>query len=103
MTRAIPWAQQQLQPATVWNFTQGAGQAVAVLDSGVSATAPALSGAVLPGLNAVTGGNGDTDCAGHGTFAAGIIAARAAPGSGFAGLAPGLASCRSTWPTRTGR
>ncbi len=89
VSRAIPWAQQQLQPAAVWNFTQGGGQVVAVLDSGVSATAPALSGAVLPGLNAVTGGNGDTDCTGHGTFAAGIIAARPAPGGGFAGLAPG--------------
>ena len=88
MTSAVPWAQQEFRPARLWGFTRGAGQVVAVVDSGVSATAPALSGAVLPGLNAVTGGPGDTDCIGHGTFAAGIIAARPAPGAGFAGLAP---------------
>ena len=88
VTSAVPWAQQEFRPARLWGFTRGAGQVVAVVDSGVSATAPALSGAVLPGLNAVTGGPGDTDCIGHGTFAAGIIAARPAPGAGFAGLAP---------------
>jgi membrane-anchored mycosin MYCP len=88
VSAAVPWAQQQLQPATVWGLTEGRGQVVAVLDSGVSAAAPALSGAVMPGLNAVTGGRADTDCTGHGTFAAGIIAARPAPGSGFTGLAP---------------
>jgi membrane-anchored mycosin MYCP len=88
VSHAVPWAQQELQPAMAWNFTQGAGQVVAVLDSGVSATAPALAGAVLPGLNAVTGGPGDRDCTGDGTFVAGIIAARPAPGGSFAGLAP---------------
>jgi membrane-anchored mycosin MYCP len=85
---AVPWAQQQLRPNRVWSLTRGAGQVVAVLDSGVSATAPALSGAVLRGSDVLTGGAGDTDCTGHGTFVAGIIAARPTPGSGFAGLAP---------------
>jgi type VII secretion-associated serine protease mycosin len=72
----------------VWRLTQGAGQTVAVLDSGVSAKAPALAGAVLPGLNIATGKPADTDCGGHGTFVAGLIAARSQHGSGFAGLAP---------------
>jgi type VII secretion-associated serine protease mycosin len=85
---AVPWAQQQLRPSSVWDLTQGAGQTVAVLDSGVSAAAPALAGAVLPGLDVATGGPASTDCAGHGTFVAGLIAARPAAGSGFAGVAP---------------
>ena len=89
VSTAVPWAQQQLRPSSVWDLTKGTGQTVAVLDSGVSATAPALAGAVLPGLNVATGRSANTDCAGHGTFVAGLIAARPTGGSGFAGLAPG--------------
>jgi len=85
---AMPWAQQELQPSSVWRLTQGAGQTVAVLDSGVSAKAPALAGAVLAGLDVGTRQPADTDCGGHGTFVAGTIAARSQPGSGFAGIAP---------------
>jgi membrane-anchored mycosin MYCP len=87
---ARPWAQAELRPSAAWPLTQGAGQTVAVLDSGVSASAPALAGAVLPGLDVGTRRQpADTDCGGHGTFVAGIIAARPRPGSGFAGVAPG--------------
>jgi membrane-anchored mycosin MYCP len=85
---AVPWAQRELKPSSVWRLTQGAGQTVAVLDSGVSAKAPALAGAVLPGLDVGTSKPADTDCGGHGTFVAGLIAARSQPGSGFAGIAP---------------
>ncbi len=88
MLATVPWAEQMLQPGSAWTFTEGAGQIVAVLDSGVSATAPALSGAVLRGLTVTTGKGADTDCTGHGTFVAGIIAARPTAGAGFAGLAP---------------
>jgi membrane-anchored mycosin MYCP len=86
--RTTPWAQSLLDPGGVWAFTRGAGQLVAVVDTGVSATAPALAGAVLPGRNMVTGGPANTDCLGEGTFAAGIIAARQVGGA-FTGLAPG--------------
>jgi membrane-anchored mycosin MYCP len=85
---AVPWVQQELEPSSVWRMTQGTGQIVAVLDSGVSAKAPALAGAVLPGLDVGTSQPADTDCGGHGTFVAGTIAARSQPGSGFAGIAP---------------
>lgn len=85
---AVPWAQQQLAPQRVWDMTTGAGQVVAVVDSGVSGTAPALPGAVLPGRDILTGHAGNSDCLGHGTFAAGLIAARPEPGTGFEGLAP---------------
>jgi type VII secretion-associated serine protease mycosin len=88
VTQTVPWAQQELQPARVWSITGGGGVTVAVLDSGVSATAPALSGAVLPGLDVLDRQPADTDCLGHGTFTAGIIAARPAPGDSFAGVAP---------------
>lgn len=85
---ALPWAQQQLQPSAIWGMTQGGGQTVAVLDGGVSATAPALAGAVLPGIIAGERNAADTDCSGHGTFVAGLIAARPTRQTGFTGLAP---------------
>ena len=85
-----PWAQEWLRPQRIWPLTQGAGVVVAVLDSGVDATGAQLAGRVGPGRDLLTpaGGRADNDCVGHGTFAAGIIAAAAAPGVGFVGIAP---------------
>ncbi len=85
---AVPWPQQELAPKRVWDLTEGAGQLIAVVDSGVSDTTPGLAGAVLPGRDILTGNSGDTDCLGHGTFTAGLIAARPTPGTGLVGLAP---------------
>jgi membrane-anchored mycosin MYCP len=84
-----PWAQAYLDASEVRSFTTGAGQVIAVVDTGVSASAPALAGAVLPGASMVGSGAGDTDCLGEGTFVAGLIAAGPIPGAGLAGLAPG--------------
>ncbi|GAB3553844.1 type VII secretion-associated serine protease mycosin [Actinopolyspora lacussalsi] len=88
--RARPWAQEMLAPERVRELTRGAGVTVAVVDSGVDATTPQLAGAVLDGVDVLSdgGGTADTDCLGHGTFVAGIIAARPAEGTGFTGVAP---------------
>ena len=85
---AVPWAQQQLQPQRAWPLTRGDGVVVAVVDSGVDGTVPQLRGRVLSGVDVVTGGRADSDCVGHGTFVAGIIAAASRPDSGLAGIAP---------------
>ncbi|MBM7078942.1 S8 family serine peptidase [Micromonospora sp. MMS20-R1-14] len=83
------WAQQVLAPEQVWPFSQGAGVTVAVLGSGVDADHPQLRGRVGSGFDAVRGsGPADTDCTGQGTRVAGLIVARQAGGSPFAGLAP---------------
>jgi membrane-anchored mycosin MYCP len=86
--REVPWAQDRLLPKRVWNLTQGAGVTVAVIDSGIDASVPQLAGRVLPGVDVVGSGPADTDCLGHGTFVAGVIAAQPAPGTGLAGVAP---------------
>lgn len=85
----VPWAQRYLAPERVWPLTKGGSVLVAVVDTGVSAAAPALQGAIAGNGIALTGQGGPmTDCAGRGTFMAGLIAARPVAGVGFAGLAP---------------
>lgn len=88
VTEKTPWSQSRVAATRVWPITRGAGQVVAVIDTGVDGGVPQLSGAVLDGHDVVRGGNGLGDCVSHGTFVAGIIAARPVNGSGFAGVAP---------------
>jgi hypothetical protein len=86
--RKPPWAQVRLHAEAVWPVTRGAGVTVAVLDTGVSAAAEGLLGAVRSGVDVVSAGPADSDCIGRGTALAGIIAARAVTGSAFVGVAP---------------
>lgn len=74
--------------ARVWALTRGAGQTVAVIDTGVARhrRLPHL----IPGGDYVSTGDGTADCDGHGTLVAGIIGATddsADPGA-FTGIAP---------------
>lgn len=86
------WA---LEPASTsfrkaWNATKGGGVIVAVVDTGVRKTHEDLAGAVLSGIDLVTGsGDGSNDENGHGTHVAGIIAAQI-NGRGIVGAAPGI-------------
>lgn len=76
-----------LDLARVWPLTRGAGQRVAVIDTGISRQR--LLADVVPGGDYVSTGDGTQDCDAHGTLVAGIIAA--APdsnGAGFGGVAP---------------
>ncbi|MBO0856227.1 MAG: type VII secretion-associated serine protease mycosin [Nocardia sp.] len=83
---SIPQAQQALGIDKAWQFSRGAGQLVAVIDTGVAPN-PRLPG-MIGGGDFVSHTNGTEDCDAHGTFVAGIIAARQVPGQGFAGVAP---------------
>jgi membrane-anchored mycosin MYCP len=86
---ADTWPQKLLAPDRAWPFGRGVGQRVAILDSGVDASQPALAGRVERGFNAVTGhGRADSDCAGTGTQVAGAVAARSAAANGIDGVAP---------------
>lgn len=70
-------------------LADGHGVTVAVIDSGVDATHPQLQGAVRSGPDQLDGGGSLSDCVGHGTGVAGIIAARPIAGSTLQGIAPG--------------
>ncbi|HEY7224476.1 MAG TPA: type VII secretion-associated serine protease mycosin [Micromonosporaceae bacterium] len=84
------WGFTRLRPDLAWPLTRGAGVTVAVIDSGVSPTHPALAGKVLTGRDFLLDSTGQCDENGHGTLVAGIIAGRATVSNGyrFAGVAP---------------
>ncbi|OLB80556.1 MAG: type VII secretion-associated serine protease mycosin [Actinobacteria bacterium 13_2_20CM_2_71_6] len=85
----VPWPQARYDPKQLAGIADGSGVTVAVVDSGVDATHPQLTGAVLRGEDLLSpGGTGQRDCVGHGTAVASIIAAAPLPGVDFAGLAP---------------
>ncbi|MBD0322075.1 MAG: type VII secretion-associated serine protease mycosin [Aldersonia sp.] len=78
--------QRQLDVASAWQFTRGAGQTVAVIDTGV-ARHPRLPG-LIGGGDYVSDTDGTDDCDVHGTIVAGIIAASQVDGQVFSGVAP---------------
>ncbi|OBG57520.1 type VII secretion-associated serine protease mycosin [Mycobacterium sp. E188] len=76
-----------LDLSRVWPLTRGAGQRVAVIDTGVSPQRALPN--VVPGGDYVSNGDGTQDCDAHGTLVAGIVAAeRDSSVSGFSGVAP---------------
>ena len=74
---------------TAWVRTRGAGQLVAVIDTGVARHR--LLPHLVPGGDYVADGDGTADCDGHGTIVAGIIGAAPDPAGGFSGIAPDAA------------
>jgi cell division septation protein DedD len=69
------------------SVTPSGSSVIAVLDTGVDASHPDLSGLVLPGYSAFEGSDAQTDPNGHGTEMAGIAAALTDNGAGVAGVA----------------
>ena len=83
------WALVQIGWDQVFGVVNPTGSAkVALLDTGVDASHPELAGKVVAGTSILDGSDGLTDPSGHGTWLAGIIAARTNNGlEGIAGVA----------------
>lgn len=79
-------AQAMMNLPQAWRFSRGAGQTVAVIDTGVTPH-PRLP-RVRGGGDYVSSGDGLSDCDAHGTLVAGIIAAAPSSADAFSGVAP---------------
>lgn len=76
-----------LDLSRVWQLSRGAGQRVAVIDTGVARRRQLPD--VVAGGDYVSNGDGTQDCDAHGTLVAEIVAATAVSGDGgFSGIAP---------------
>jgi len=69
------WYLPKIGAPTAWDYTQGAGVTIAILDTGVDTTHPDLQGQLVPGWNFYDNNSNVTDVHGHGTSVAGIAAA----------------------------
>jgi membrane-anchored mycosin MYCP len=86
---ADPGQLKDLNLRDVWRLTRGAGQTVAVIDTGVARHR--LLPHLVPGGDYVYTADGTDDCDGHGTAVAGIIGAEPdSDGSAFSGIAPNV-------------
>ncbi|MBN7483445.1 type VII secretion-associated serine protease mycosin [Mycobacteroides abscessus] len=81
----VPSAEMMLDYRTAWRYSRGAGQKVAVIDTGVTPN-PRLH--VEGGGDYVSGTDGLQDCDAHGTLVAGIIGAAESSSDAFSGVAP---------------
>ncbi|WP_055556863.1 S8 family serine peptidase [Streptomyces sp. NBRC 110028] len=87
--RERQWYLDAMQADSMWKVDSGKGMTVAVLDSGVDASEPELTGKVLKGKNFLNPKqDAHTDQDGHGTAMATLIAGNGANDQGIKGLAP---------------
>jgi subtilisin family serine protease len=85
--KEIPWGVKRVNAAAAWDYTEGQGVKVAVIDTGIDYTHPDLAPVYKGGYNAVTGGTDPKDDQGHGTHVSGTVAA-ARDLKGVVGVAP---------------
>jgi thermitase len=83
------WHLGRIGVPSAWDFANGAGVTVAVIDTGVDASHPDLAPSLVAGWNFVDNNSNAADVMGHGTKAAGAVAATMNNGIGVAGVAGG--------------
>ncbi len=85
------WANSYFGLDKVWSVSKGAGVTVAVIDTGIKADHPDLTGSLLPGYDPGGQGREIKPTSEHGTGMASLIAGHGhGNGEGVVGLAPGV-------------
>lgn len=87
--RARQWGLDMIEADAAHRVATGTGAIVAVIDSGVQADHPDLTGRLLPGRDFVDDDATPQDGDGHGTHVTGIVAATEGNGIGIGSVAPG--------------
>jgi thermitase len=86
-TQGYQWFLSKIEAPAAWDTTTGSSKViVAVLDSGVSASHPDITGKVLAGYNFVSNNTDTSDDNGHGTAVAGLTSASTNNGAGMAAV-----------------
>lgn len=85
------WNLHKIRVPFAWDTVLGKGAKVAVVDSGIAADHPDLSGKIAAQKDVVDNDNEAEDSVGHGTHVAGTVAAATNNGEGVAGVCP---SCK---------
>ena len=81
------WHLPMIQGPDAWSNALGSGIVVGVLDSGIDASHPDLSGQLVGGRNVIDQNGNVSDITGHGTAVAGVIVAKGNNGQGIASVA----------------
>ncbi len=80
------WALAKISAPAAWDVSQGEGQTIAILDTGVFPHSD-LAAKLVPGWNSASSNTDTSDVQGHGTLVAGVAAAISNNGLGIAGTA----------------
>jgi len=86
---SLQWHFPMIQSETAWDFSNGSGVTVAVLDTGLAMGGNDGIGCVVSGYDVVNGDNDPDDGDGHGTHVSGTISQATENSNGVAGLAYG--------------
>lgn len=87
LKQTFPWGVERIGAPMVWTKTKGQGIRIAVIDTGIDPSHPAIKRNYKGGINIIAPSFPPMDYNGHGTHVAGIIAGRAAH-LGLLGVAP---------------
>jgi len=82
------WSLPNIHAPEAWGRALGAQMIVAVIDTGAQLDHPDLRGRLRSGYDFIDDDNDPSDPNGHGTMAAGLIAANRDNGTGISGVAP---------------
>jgi thermitase len=82
------YAPKTVQAPAAWDITQGAGETIAILDTGTESTHPDLAANMVAGYNFYDNNTDTSDVYGHGTATAGTAAAVGNNGVGVSGICP---------------